>query len=497
MRKQNLDIFISYRRNSTADKAEHLLSLLGTAGYQGMVSFDKDNFKGRFDIQIINRVDSCTDFIIILDEDTFSYLKPDNPDNAVMNKIAECSPEELIVLEKELVRVDYVRIELARAIRHKKNIIPIVPVNSPSFNFGQLLLPDDISALTRYQAVTYNANDSSSLFQDILPKIVKKLETKPNESHDKNWSSSRRSPKWWILLGAFLAALLIAAVVQDSVRFLQCRTASDMKAYLDSGLSLRLFGNIVGSRLKEIDGLQKEAQSFKGFSSVSFSADITLDQAHAIKKIVSKMLFVPGGCFVMGSDDDVVTRKERPAHEEHVGDYYIGKYEVSEDEWAPFMGGKKPRTDYPATDLTWHDAMEFCNRLSSASGVIFRLPTEKEWEYAAGYGQDYIYAGGSDPDKVAWYSERTNAGNEPHVRNDRKGGLECNELELYDMSGNVSEWCFDSFYIYGQEPDDEDNKIVKGGSVADPATRIRITYRDSMGAETSSKYVGIRIAASI
>ena len=175
------DIFVSYRRKTSADKAEHLLSLLSVSGYEGRVSFDKDNFSGRFDAQILNRVDDCEDFIIILNKDTFSYLSEDDVDSEIISKIANCSIDEFEALESQLSHVDFVRIELARAILKKKNIIPIVPADSTDYCFCEQRLPRDISELTKYQAVYYSDNANNFLFQDILPKVVKKLVAKPRK----------------------------------------------------------------------------------------------------------------------------------------------------------------------------------------------------------------------------------------------------------------------------------------------------------------------------
>ena len=165
---KHFDIFISYRRKDTADKAEHLLSLLSANGYKGKISFDKDNLAGRFDLEILHRVDECKDFILILGKDTFSYLHPDDPDTETMKQIAVCSPEFFPSLESRLQKKDFVRVELARAISRKKNIIPLVPSDTPDYSFSQLTLPEDIQVLNKFQAVYYSDNDNCFLFKDIL-----------------------------------------------------------------------------------------------------------------------------------------------------------------------------------------------------------------------------------------------------------------------------------------------------------------------------------------
>ena len=105
------DIFISYRRIETADKAEHLFSLLENAGYRGQVSLDRENFDGRFDLEILKRLDGCTDFIVVLAEGTLSGLKEDDSEWYV--RLARCTIDEFEGLEAEMKkdggRLDFVR----------------------------------------------------------------------------------------------------------------------------------------------------------------------------------------------------------------------------------------------------------------------------------------------------------------------------------------------------------------------------------------------------
>lgn len=194
MTNRNYKIFISYRHDDTADKAEHLLSLLEASGYKGLVSFDRENLDGRFDLEIMRRLDACTDFIAIIGTSTLANIKEEEAQ--WYQRLATCSVEDFPALEAAFItekcecrktygekvreedkRIDFVRLEIARAITKGKNIIPVVPVNSDIFNFDKLELPDDIKLFNKYQAQKYQ-DSKNFLFKDILPKIKKHLKTR-------------------------------------------------------------------------------------------------------------------------------------------------------------------------------------------------------------------------------------------------------------------------------------------------------------------------------
>ncbi|MDR1277211.1 MAG: SUMF1/EgtB/PvdO family nonheme iron enzyme, partial [Treponema sp.] len=172
----------------------------------------------------------------------------------------------------------------------------------------------------------------------------------------------------------------------------------------------------------------------------------------------ANMVLVEGGTFQMGSTNG--QDWEKPVHAVTVKSFYMGKYEITQKEWAAVMGsnpsGSKGDT-LPMEQVSWNEAIEYCNRLSLREGLTpayrgsgnaitcdfnatgYRLPTEAEWEYAAkGGNKDHIsyeYSGGNSVDGVAWYRE--NSGKTTHP----VGTKQPNSLGLYDMSGNVGEWC--------------------------------------------------------
>ena len=233
------------------------------------------------------------------------------------------------------------------------------------------------------------------------------------------------------------------------------------------------------------------------------------------------MVFVEGGTFEMGSNDG--DDDEKPEHSVTVSDFYIGKYEVTQGEYEAVMG-KNPAGEYGTGDsypvyyVSWYDAVEFCNKLSDKEGLNrcysgsgenikcdfnvngYRLPTEAEWEYAACGGNKsngYKYSGSNDLKQVAWYSD--NSGNKTHS----VGETQANELGIFDMSGNVYEWCWDWYGDYSSSSQNNPRgsssgsyRVCRGGSWYGGASRCRTAYRSFRDPGNSSGILGFRLACS-
>lgn len=200
-----------------------------------------------------------------------------------------------------------------------------------------------------------------------------------------------------------------------------------------------------------------------------------------------EMVFVKGGTFQMGSNEGDVTR-ETPVHTVSVSDFHIGKHEITQKQWREVMGtspsGFKDCDECPVEKVSWHDAKNFLSKLNQKTGKRYRLPYEAEWEYAArSGGKDEKWAGtNSDVGRYAWYQD--NSGSKTHP----VGTKMPNGLGIYDMSGNVWEWCEDwydaNYYaesptINPQGPSTGQYRVLRGGSwfTAAPANRCRAAFR--------------------
>lgn len=209
------------------------------------------------------------------------------------------------------------------------------------------------------------------------------------------------------------------------------------------------------------------------------------NKTFTVGDVTFEMVYVQGGTFTMGCTDESSGEcrpNEMPAHEVTVSDFYIGKYEVTQKLWVALMG------DNPCYDqgdnrcvarISWAKCQEFITKLNNLTGETFRLPTEAEWEYAAKGGnksQGYKYSGSNNINEVGWI---VNTGPIHNV------GLKApNELGIYDMSGNVWEWCQDWYDNYGVVsetdpvgPENGTYRIMRGGSWESKATQCRVTSR--------------------
>ena len=181
----------------------------------------------------------------------------------------------------------------------------------------------------------------------------------------------------------------------------------------------------------------------------------------------------------------------------------MAKYLVTQAQWEAIMGNHPShfkRDNLPVEQVRWNDVQEFINRLNAQTGNQYRLPTEAEWEYAARGGassQGYKYSGSNTVDNVAWYSE--NSGN----RTQPVGKKSPNELGIYDMSGNVYEWCSDWFGDYSNSvvtnpkgPSSGSARVLRGGSWGDSARVVRVSYRYGRTPGCRDDDLGFRLACS-
>ena len=259
---------------------------------------------------------------------------------------------------------------------------------------------------------------------------------------------------------------------------------------------------------------------------------------HEMNLCNTEFVFVEGGTFTMGCTEEQSNdcyNDEKPAHEETVKDFYIGKYEVTVEQFAKFIdetgyktdaeksdsslicadGMKsykkgvnwrfnsqgtlydKQEYDHPVAHVSWNDAKEYCKWFSEKSGNNVRLPSETEWEYAARGGnlsRGSKYSGSNVITEVAWYDANSNYATQP------VGKKKANELGIFDMSGNVYEWCSTWYSNFGSEASDVNDEIenkyivVRGGSSFLNEKFSRVSYRYSRTPSTCGGPYGFRLA---
>lgn len=243
-----------------------------------------------------------------------------------------------------------------------------------------------------------------------------------------------------------------------------------------------------------------------------------------------KMVKINGGTFEMGSNSKKF-KNETPKHKVTLDTFFIAQYEMRYDDYKAFCkvaGYSDPygESGFPATNISWERAVMMCNWLSRRDGLDkayhiqrdekagifevtcdfssegYRLPTEAEWEYAAKGGdrsKGFKFSGSNMPYSVAWFNE-----NYKGIEH-KSGKLLPNEAGLYDMSGNIAEWCWDfydeSYYSHSDSinpkgSDVGENRVFRGGTRRDKMINIFLTRRSFLNQKKKNLYVGFRVARS-
>lgn len=211
-----------------------------------------------------------------------------------------------------------------------------------------------------------------------------------------------------------------------------------------------------------------------------------------VNGVTFEMVRVEGGTYQMGSwsgDSD-----EQPVHSETVGTFYIGRTEVTQRLWAAVMGNNPSKfrgENNPVESVSWYDCQEFVERLSRMTGRTFRLPTEAEWEYAARGGnrsRGYLYSGSENLSSVGWYDG--NSGSMTHPVGQKLD----NELGIFDMSGNVYEWCQDCWRSNYNASTNCSFRVLRGGGWGNTATGCRVANRDNNSPDGRYGTFGMRLA---
>ncbi len=233
-----------------------------------------------------------------------------------------------------------------------------------------------------------------------------------------------------------------------------------------------------------------------------------LSDEEQIQKLIDDMIPVKGGIFTMGcipDRDGDCNEGEKPAHRVTLNDFKIGKFEVTQAQWEAVMGENpsyfKNCSNCPVEEVSWEDSQVFIKKLNQQTEKKFRLPTEAEWEFAARGGiqsEKHQYAGSNNLEEVAWYDANSDSKTQP------VGGKKANELGLYDMSGNVWEWCEDDRdYNYNGAPTNgkawidsprTSSRVLRGGSWFNGNFLCRVAYRDNDAPTIRFNGFGLRLA---
>ena len=230
-----------------------------------------------------------------------------------------------------------------------------------------------------------------------------------------------------------------------------------------------------------------------------------------VNGVTFNMILVKSGTFYMGAQkddpnapnyDEEAWSREAPVHQVTLSDYYIAEAEVTQELWKAVMGSNPSHFEgdkRPVEQTTWYDCQNFINALNQLTGLNFRFPTEAEWEFAARGGNEshgYKYSGSDIIDDVAWYSADGKKTADVMTK-------KSNELGIYDMSGNVMEWCSDAFGDYTAEhqidptgPNGVD-RVVRGGCCLSNATYCRVALRNFLHPGGTSYGIGMRLALSL
>ena len=428
---EHYDIFISYKRKSlpTANNLYYRLTSRGHSTFFDLEEMGRDNFN----VQLLNYIENAKDVFVILEEGSLDGCKQENWE------------------EK-----DWFCHEIAFALEKKKNIIPMLigGYRMPSADF----FPDKLKDFSLKNAPDFNF----SYFEAYLDKLIEKdyLLSKPNlqdkaASVFKFYSNENCQ--------VFKEGKLVCSLegMSDEPYYLPVPRKGDYRfkgINLITAESKIIKEHIEADEEREIEIQWEKRISIKLEQNCSDSLDdipSPIIQTFNVLGIVFRMVKVSCGSYYMGTVipesqfTQIITTDQPHSHTVILThDYYIGENAVTQELWRAIMHNNPSRfieETFPVDSVSWTDCQEFISRINRITGMKFGLPTEAEWEFAARGGvrsRNQLYSGSNNIDEVAWCLDNSN-NQTHHVKHKR-----ANELGLYDMSGNVWEWCQDYFADY-------------------------------------------------
>ena len=383
-------------------------------------------------------------------------------------------------------------------------------VNSETVNDSQVYIEGTFSLKSRsltnivYQGMTCTAGDSvvaSSIDGMFVNMVFDGIQLDSEENIDKD-----KIQEWYLIEGQ--------NVWEPSTEFSASRLPDVESVYYSTIVMLMLDCSSVMD--ENFADLQQSVNAFmERLQNINSGTPEPDPGLFTVNGVTFQMVAVDGGTFSMGVDSTIVAEgyanlDEMPAHEVTLSPYRIGQTEVTQELWNAVMGTNPSSftTDpqRPVEQVSWEDCQEFIERLNELTGENFRLPTEAEWEFAARGGVDgngTMYAGSDSIAEVAWFFDNSYAmgiDNEDygtHV----VGSKLANELGLFDMSGNVSEWCADWYGGYTEDaqtdpagPEFGMRRVIRGGGWFSFDSDNRVTARNYEAPNRRSMSLGFRLA---
>lgn len=280
------------------------------------------------------------------------------------------------------------------------------------------------------------------------------------------------------------------------------QSATDAKSIMNACVSL--------ARQLLLGGSSSSKSNTGNSTYVQQSSTTTNQQSQVrvieVNGVKFKMIYVAGGTFTMGATAEQIgyDNDETPAHQVTLSDYFIGETEVTQELWYAVMGANPSNftrsSRNPVEMVSWHDCQSFIQKLNQLTGLRFRLPTEAEWEFAARGGNSskgYKYSGSNRIEDVAWYDG--NSGGTTH----EVGTCYPNELGIYDMSGNVWEWCSDWYGSYSSMAQTDPSgagsgsyRVLRGGGWGGSAQICRVAIRSYGTPDYRYDPLGFRLVCS-
>lgn len=531
--KEKFDIFISYKRISLPT-ANNLYYRLTTKGYSTF--FDLEEMRNDdFDKQLLHYIGNAKDVFVILEEHSLDACKDGTWETdwfcreiifaleqnkhiipILLNGYEMPKEEDLPDKLKRLTKQDAPKFDFAyfseyieRLIRNnritskpnKKDIATSVfkfyaNEQTQIYKEGKLVcsldkdadepyyLPVARKGDYRFKGVNVVTDEQKILDEYIDADEEKKVEIKWDRNQmdqpkiiveekskkiNKNLllPSSRLSPRFIAKIASFLSLIVLFVII---VLILKVEDIQTIKSRL-----------IINNNVKEF----------------------------LVNNVSFDMIEVKGDTFLMGTNDILCYPDEHPIHKVYLSSYYIGETEVTQELWQAVMGDNpsiNKGDKMPVDNVSWNDCQRFIAKLNKLTNTTFRLPTEAEWEYAAQGGnrsKEYTFAGNEKIDRVAWYEENSGAFTHPVATK------KPNKLGLYDMSGNVWEWCIDKYSknYYENSPlnnpqlgasyDDGSYRVRRGGSAYDGINPCRVTFRSRWNPNSKNERMGFRLVLSI